>query len=153
MVGTQRTDPQQALPVIYEVATAESLTAKLNPDQEKARLARVQTELKELDLAERRRELIASAQVESLWSDLVTASRAKLLGIPSKCAPLVFGAESVAVAEDLLKNAIHEGLSELSEHIPAIDTAGPGEEDGEALGAASEADGDAVGEFEEDSVA
>jgi phage terminase Nu1 subunit (DNA packaging protein) len=145
-------DPQVALPVIYEVATAESLTKRMNPEQEKARLSRAQAELRELDLAERRRQLISSETIEHIWSDMVTSARSRLLGLPSKCAPLAFGAESVAVAEDVLKTAIFEALSELSEEIPAIEPDGSGDENGEALGSAAETDGESVGGLEEDAL-
>jgi phage terminase Nu1 subunit (DNA packaging protein) len=50
----------------------------------KDRLARVQAERIELELAEKRRELIPAAEIESAWGQIVDAIRAELLQLPDR---------------------------------------------------------------------
>jgi phage terminase Nu1 subunit (DNA packaging protein) len=50
----------------------------------KDRLARVQAERIELDLAEKRRELIPAAEIERAWGQIVDAIRAELLMLPDR---------------------------------------------------------------------
>lgn len=81
---------------------------------ERARLTAAQAALAELDLAERRLELVPVETVITTWVSLVGAARSRLLAMPAALAPLV--AElPVDQAEAVIRSAVHEALAELSD--------------------------------------
>ena len=102
---------------------------------ERARLTAAQAEKTEIDLAERRGELLPVDSVASLWTRVLTDTKTKLLSLPSKLAPQVIG-KSREEARAKIEHAIHEALRTLA------DTAG-GDPDG--TDAAAEGDGKRVG--------
>lgn len=59
--------------------------------------------------------LIPAVIVEQIWAKLLSNFRAKMIAIPSKVAPQLQGMEDLLEIEQLIKEQIHEGLSELSE--------------------------------------
>lgn len=62
--------------------------------------------------------LIPSGLVEEVWSGMLSAFRARSLGIPTKAAHAVLAASELEEAERILKEHIHEALSELAAYDP-----------------------------------
>ena len=98
----------------------ESLRSRTEPasislTQEKALLAMRQRERLELELAQTRGELISVKLVKKEWEKLISASRARLLVIPTKLAPLVFAAKSIPEVKEVIQDAIYEALTELAQ--------------------------------------
>jgi hypothetical protein len=61
----------------------------LNLNAQKARLARAQAERAELELAERRGELLARPAVDANIRGICAAARDRLMGIPERAAPII----------------------------------------------------------------
>jgi hypothetical protein len=61
-------------------------------------------------------ELVEVAKVKSEWSQIVTNVRSKLLTMPSKLAATALGAGTYAEMKELIDEAVHEVLQELSEN-------------------------------------
>ena len=97
----------------------ESLRSRTDPasislTQEKALLAKRQRERIELELAQTRGGLISVKLVKEEWEKLISASRARLLVIPTKLAPLIFTLKSIPEVKEVIQDAIHEALRELA---------------------------------------
>lgn len=74
--------------------------------------------------------LIETDSVLRHWMAYTANARAKLLSLPTRAAPRVFGMKTVAEIEGLLRDIVYEALNELAgDGIP--------EPDGSAVGAAS----------------
>lgn len=78
------------------------------------RLSHRRAELVELELAERRRELLPAGEVRVALERRLGAFRARSLAIPSKAAPLIAPPGKVQQAEEVLTAHIHEALAELA---------------------------------------
>lgn len=89
-----------------------------DPDltRERALLTKVQRETAELELAAMRGDVHKSEDVMMVWTESITNCRSRLLAIPTKLAPILFEAETVADIQEALKKAIYEALDELSEY-------------------------------------
>lgn len=83
--------------------------------KEKTRLTKAQAEKEELAIAQRKGELVESAEVVRAWANLVMACRAKLLSLPTKLAYELASESNPNVCLDLLTSAIDEALQELSQ--------------------------------------
>jgi phage terminase Nu1 subunit (DNA packaging protein) len=77
------------------------------------RLLELQAGVVELDLAQRRRELVTVAEAVATWSRLVVALRQRLLLLPKAAAPLC-ASRPAAEAQAVLERLVHEALSELA---------------------------------------
>jgi hypothetical protein len=93
-------------------------SARATEDEEKAMLARISRELKELDLQRAKRKLYRADDVNSHVANMITVVRARMLGIPSKVAPLLIGADDYHQIETLIKSEVIEALTELAAYIP-----------------------------------
>lgn len=82
-------------------------------ETERTRKVKLEADILALEKAQLEGRLIPADKAESAWISLVSAFRAKMLAIPSKCAPLVVGI-SYLDAESLLSDAIHNALSDLA---------------------------------------
>ena len=85
-----------------------------NVSKERARLLKVQAELRELELAEKRGDLIPMDLVAGAWERLAGDCRSKFLVLPSRLAPQIVACNSIAEVKETLERAIHECLSELA---------------------------------------
>lgn len=92
----------------------ERLTKRDELSSERARLAREQADHTAMKNAERRGELIEMELVTEYVTKIISASRAKLLSLPRKLAPVVRFADTDAKCEAILEAHIHESLEELS---------------------------------------
>ena len=90
---------------------------RLDLQQERARLARVQTERQELQLARERGQLLPAADVEVVWCGYIANARARLLALPEVAAPRVVG-ETVVAATTILRGLVYDALEELAAYDP-----------------------------------
>jgi phage terminase Nu1 subunit (DNA packaging protein) len=56
--------------------------------------------------------------VEAVWTDMLMNCRAKLLSMPTRLAPKLRKETNLAVCKDLIEQAIHDALLELSSYDP-----------------------------------
>ena len=83
--------------------------------QARARLVKATANLRELELAEARRQLISVGMVKFLWERIVVTFKTKILSIPSKLPQRLIVCKDINQIKDLLEREIYEALSELSE--------------------------------------
>lgn len=83
-------------------------------EAERARLTKAQADKTELEVAELRADLVRGAIVEQHWQAMVSAMRAKLVGLPSKIAPQVSGPDSLNRVQDLIQGCVFEALAEIA---------------------------------------
>lgn len=131
-------------------------------DQHKARLAAAKADQAEMKNAQTRGELLPSVLVTRAVQGAFARVRAKLLALPSKCAPVVAPMKSAVAIQEKLTELVHEALAELASTTVGVeeasseggDSAAPGGErgasgDGEPMvagdDAAAAADGESVG--------
>ena len=86
---------------------------------EKALHEKAKRELAELDLKLKSNQVVEVDQIGDHLDKIFSAVRQKLLGMPSKIAPLVQAEESIGGVRIVLAAAIFEVLSELLEYNPA----------------------------------
>src|ERR1019366_10758332 len=85
----------------------------LNLNAERAKLARAQTEKAELDLAERRGELIDLQVARREIRAICSAARDRLMGLPERLAPVIVGIVSVPEMFSRLTLATNEALDSI----------------------------------------
>jgi terminase small subunit / prophage DNA-packing protein len=112
---------------------------KVQDEQPRDRLARVQADEVELKLAEKRGELIPKSAIRPAWLGFVVATRQALRALPASLAPAVAQLEGVDEIRDFLEEGIDEALTKLA----ADDNDKPGAKraaarSARALGAAAE---------------
>lgn len=79
------------------------------------RLARVQADRVEMEIAEKRRELIPAGEIGQEWASVIVATRQALLVVPQEVAPLCVGIDDPDPIREILQDAIEEALSRLAE--------------------------------------
>jgi phage terminase Nu1 subunit (DNA packaging protein) len=93
----------------------ETLRTKWSRDgNSKSRLAAAKASLAELQLQERQGEVVNAAQVTRVVTAMIAQSRQRLLTIPSRVAPRIAMANSVTEVEQMIAEAIHDALIDLS---------------------------------------
>lgn len=80
----------------------------------RVRSIKADAELKELELARQRRELIAAPDVERRWMDIVAVMKARLLSIATRVAPFLVGETDRAKIQTKIDDAVKEALAELA---------------------------------------
>lgn len=134
--------PRFALPVIYGGVA-------YDPMRERARLDTVRREMVELQLAERRGQLLPLADVEALGAAVMSATAQRVLALRNT-APEIRAAGSDVEGVEILEEACREALSEVA-RLGAIPEELRGSRRGraadvdESAEAAAEADGERVG--------
>lgn len=83
---------------------------------EKIRLTRAQADKTELEVEKLRGVLVASSDVERVWTGMIAAARAKLLALPTKAAPQVLALDGRPAVEAFLARIVHEALAELADY-------------------------------------
>jgi phage terminase Nu1 subunit (DNA packaging protein) len=86
---------------------------------EELRLISARADEQELNLAARRRELVAIADVEKEMTDLVATTKARILTVPARVAPDLIGEQSRVMVQAKLEKALKEALAHLAEGAPA----------------------------------
>ncbi|MDP2077331.1 MAG: hypothetical protein Q8J85_04745 [Sulfuricurvum sp.] len=96
----------------FALSTVTSAELEALPPRERKDLADAQ--LKELELAKKRGEVISVAEALEENSRVLVAFRARILSIPSSVAPSIVTCETVAEANAMLTSACYDALEELS---------------------------------------
>ena len=92
-----------------------------DPDYNAARARKMEAdaEMAELELLKAKRELVASDDVLAAWTDVMGAMKAKLLALPTICAPICATETEIQIIQSVLEDQINEALNELSAYKPA----------------------------------
>jgi len=99
--------------VAREVAKAPRTTTE-DGESQRDRLARVQADKIELEIAKERRQLIPAEEIEPAWIEMVAAAREALLTVPPRIAPLLAQMDGMDAMRDLLEEQIEEVLQKLA---------------------------------------
>ena len=97
----------------------EDRSQKIREENTKSRLERANAELKELDLAEKRGELVQATAMENAWLNEIAVIDAELEGLAIKAAPNLLGIKSVKKMKDKLIieiNKIRTKIAKLKLH-------------------------------------
>jgi phage terminase Nu1 subunit (DNA packaging protein) len=84
-------------------------------EREELRMLSAKADLQEIELASKRRELVAIADVEKQMTDLVITTKARILTVPARVAPEILGEQSRVMVQAKIEKAIKESLSHLAE--------------------------------------
>jgi phage terminase Nu1 subunit (DNA packaging protein) len=87
--------------------------------QEKVRNMRMSADLKEIQLAERRGQLVAIDDVEKEMADLVLTTKARIMSVPARLAPELLGETSRVMAQAKIEKALKESLAQLASRSEA----------------------------------
>lgn len=101
-----------ALPKIYQLTDSQA---------ERARLDRARAEKVELEVAEKRRQLLNAEEVAQHWEAVAHNIKQQLLAVPTRAAPLVLGCKTLTQIKGELDRLMHRTLTELSETSPLGD--------------------------------
>lgn len=82
--------------------------------QEKVRNMRASADLKEIELAQRRGQLVAIDDVEKEMADLVLNTKARIMSVPARLAPELLGETSRVMAQAKIEKALKESLAQLA---------------------------------------
>jgi hypothetical protein len=90
------------------------------PDYNAARARKMtaDAELAELELLKAKRELVSAEDVKTAWADVLSAMKAKLMALPTICAPMAAVETEINVIQDILEGQVTEALNELSAYKP-----------------------------------
>ena len=70
--------------------------------------------MREIEVAERRGELLEADEVAKTWEGLIATAKGRLLALPTRIAHDLLDQTEVRDVERILKGAIHEVLEELA---------------------------------------
>ena len=87
----------------------------------RARKMEADAQMAELELLKAKRELVAASDVQGAWVDVLSAMKAKLLALPTKCAPLIATETEIGIIQDIIEGQVNEALNELSAYEPQSD--------------------------------
>lgn len=82
---------------------------------ERARKAKEEADKLEMQNAKERGELLARGDVDAAVVGAFARVRARMIGVPSKVAPLVVSMDNPAEAEGVIRSAVYEALKELAD--------------------------------------
>jgi phage terminase Nu1 subunit (DNA packaging protein) len=82
--------------------------------EERVRLLRAEADLKEIELAKERGQLVAIQDVEKEMTDLVLTTKARIMGIPPRVAPELVGESSRMIIQSKLEKSCKEALALLA---------------------------------------
>lgn len=106
-------DSRMALQLLFASGSADGNGEVRDLDVERARLASAQANRAELDVAERRGELLKASDVTHEVTDAFRRVRARLLSLSTKIAPLVVGSTDAAEIKATIDLAVEDALNEL----------------------------------------
>jgi phage terminase Nu1 subunit (DNA packaging protein) len=87
--------------------------------RERVRLLRATADLRELELAKERSQLVATHDVEQMFTDLVLRTTSTIMTIPPRLAPELVGETSRIMIQAKIEKAVKEALHSLSKWEPA----------------------------------
>jgi len=124
----------------------------LNPgvvsfEEVRARKIAAEAEMAEMELLEKKGQLISAHEVVASWGEIVGACRSKLLAVPAKIAPVVAVEDNPAVCKQIVEEQIGEALHELAKFVSETAEAdiGTDEPDSGDAEAATTIDGEQLG--------
>jgi hypothetical protein len=85
--------------------------------EERVRLLRADADLKEIELATKRGLMMALPDVESMMTDLVLTTKARIMAIPPRLAPELVGETSRVMIQAKLERACKEALAYLARSV------------------------------------
>jgi phage terminase Nu1 subunit (DNA packaging protein) len=130
---------------IEQVITALRGSSGGDYNEERTRLTKAQADHEELKVAQLAGELIPVDFVIETWQAQTQNMRAKLLNLPTKAAQAAIAARELKDIEDVIRDQVHEALTELSDDGIPEDTRKRLESNCKETGSASEADRKPVG--------
>jgi phage terminase Nu1 subunit (DNA packaging protein) len=87
-------------------------------DAERARLTHHQANKTALEEQVLQGSLITAEEVESVWSSMIGAFRARMLSVPGRAAQGVIATADISEAEQIIRDLVYEALSELADYDP-----------------------------------
>jgi phage terminase Nu1 subunit (DNA packaging protein) len=93
----------------------DGIAGRASWDYERTRVMRADAELKEMEVAERRGELVSVARVGEMWDEAFGRLRARMLASIGKTAPRAVGLKSVRRANKVLEEIVREALEAAAE--------------------------------------
>lgn len=93
----------------------------------RARLATAKADREELELAERRGELVSAAEVRDSAFTVSRLSRDNLLSIPDRCAGIIAGLDDEATIHRVMMDEIRRSLTAFTEQCRALAAGAAGE--------------------------
>jgi phage terminase Nu1 subunit (DNA packaging protein) len=114
-------------------------------EQERTRLTKAQADKTELEVSVLRGDLIPAEIVDSVWGSMLGAFRARCLSIPTKAAHAILAVADLHEAETILKDHVHEALTELADYDATQYGVKAGQESLAGDSATSRDDGEPVG--------
>lgn len=82
--------------------------------EERVRLLRADADLKEIELAKERGQLVALRDVEDFNVDVVLTTKARIMAVPPRLAPELVGENSRVMIQAKIERALKEALSHLA---------------------------------------
>jgi phage terminase Nu1 subunit (DNA packaging protein) len=82
--------------------------------EERIRLLRADADLREMELARERSQLVAISDVERVMTDLVLTTKARILAMPARLAPELVGETSRVMIQAKIEKACKESLAYLA---------------------------------------
>jgi phage terminase Nu1 subunit (DNA packaging protein) len=82
--------------------------------EERVRLLRADADLREIELAKERSQLVAISDVEQVFTELVLTTKARIMAIPPRLAPELVGEPSRVMIQAKIEKACKEALSYLA---------------------------------------
>jgi hypothetical protein len=90
-------------------------------DEARTRKVNAEAEIAELQLARARGELALVEDVIAAWVDVLAATKAKLMAVPTKTATILATENDPKIIKTELEDQIREALAELSNYDPLSD--------------------------------
>ena len=84
----------------------------------RARKMEADPQMAELELLQAKGKLVPAEDVAGAWEDVLAAMKARLLALPSVCAPVCATETELAAVQSILENQVREALDELSSYQP-----------------------------------
>lgn len=88
----------------------------------RSRLTAAKADIAEIEAGLRKNQVHDAGAVMAVWSDMITNAKTKLLALPTKCAGLIHGEESLDCIRSVLEEAVSLALTELAEYDPSLAT-------------------------------
>ena len=114
-------------------------------DEARQRKLAAKAELAEILLREKTNELVSLDLVRMVWEELISTSRARLLSLPAKIAPVVAVEDDANICKQLVEEAVNEALYELEHWVDSFAAENPTADGDAEMGTPTEANSESVG--------
>lgn len=110
-------DSVAALRQIF-IGDASASADDLDLSQERARLAKAQANITEMQEAELRGELVRGSEVIDYWAQIIVNAKTQLLALPRRVGHLVLGVPTLGEVESVILAEVETTLRELADFAP-----------------------------------